>query len=242
MPAEIDTLWQKGAQWLKEQGAQIVEISLPHTKYALPAYYIVAPAEASSNLARYDGVRYGLRVETEGGMWPTYKATRGKGFGEPVRLMLDMENDVDIIAMHIYNEDDKLLLAASNGKGFVIDAKDVVAQTKNGKQILNTVPGHKAIACVPANGDHVAVIGENRKLLIFPISQIPPMKKGQGVALQKYKDGTLADVKVFNRKEGLSWQLGGKVRVETDLKPWIGNRADAGRLPPTGFPRTNKFS
>jgi topoisomerase-4 subunit A len=173
---------------------------------------------------------------------PCDKIPRGKGFGEPVRLMIDMENDVDIVGMHIYEEDAKLLLAASNGKGFVVDAKDVEAQTKNGKQILNTVPGHKAIACVPAVGDHVAVIGENRKLLIFPISQIPPMKKGQGVTLQKYKDGRLSDVKVFKLKEGLSWMLGGKVRVETDLKAWLGNRADAGRLPPTGFPRTNKFS
>jgi topoisomerase IV subunit A len=173
---------------------------------------------------------------------PCDKIPRGKGFGEPVRLMIDMENDVDIVAMYIYEEDARLLLASSNGKGFVVDAKDVEAQTKNGKQILNTIPGHRAIACVPAVGDHVAVIGENRKLLIFPISQIPPMKKGQGVALQKYKDGKLSDVKVFKLKEGLSWVLGGKIRVETDLKSWLGNRADAGRLPPTGFPRTNKFS
>lgn len=170
------------------------------------------------------------------------KIPRGKGFGEPVRLMIEMENDVDIVGMMIYADSKKLLLAASNGKGFVVDAADVVAQTKNGKQIMNPVPSQRAIACCEASGDHVAVIGENRKLLIFPISQIPLMKKGQGVTLQKYKDGTLSDVKVFNVKEGLSWQLGGKVRVETSLRPWLGNRADAGRLPPTGFPRSNKFS
>jgi len=173
---------------------------------------------------------------------PCDKIPRGKGFGEPVRLMIDMETNVDIVAMHIYNEEDKLLLAASNGKGFVVDAKDVIAQTKNGKQILSPVAGYQAVACVPAVGDHVAVMGENRKLLIFPISQIPAMKKGQGVTLQKYKDGLLSDVRVFKLKEGLSWQLGGKVRLETDLKAWLGNRADAGRLPPTGFPRTNKFA
>lgn len=173
---------------------------------------------------------------------PCDKIPRGKGYGEPVRLMIEMEAESDIVSLSIYDESKKLLLASSNGKGFVVDSVDVVAQTKNGKQILNPMPGFKAAACVEAGGDHVAVIGENRKLLIFPISQIPPMKKGQGVALQKYKDATLADVKVFNLKEGLSWQLGGKIRVETDLKAWIGNRADVGRLPPTGFPRTNKFS
>ena len=100
----------------------------------------------------------------------------------------------------------------------------------------------KAVICTPVEGDHVAVIGENRKLLIFPLSQIPVMKKGQGVTLQKYKDCELADVKCFTLKEGLSWALGGKTRTETDLKAWTGNRADAGRLPPTGFPRTNRFS
>jgi len=173
---------------------------------------------------------------------PCDKIPRGKGYGEPVRLMVEMEADSEIVAISIYDEAKKLLLAASNGKGFVVDSADVVAQTKNGKQILTPMAGHKAVVCVEASGDHVAVMGENRKLLIFPISQIPPMKKGQGVALQKYKDATLADVKVFKLKEGLSWQLGGKVRVETDLKAWLGNRADAGRLPPTGFPRTNRFS
>ncbi|MFW0776890.1 MAG: DNA topoisomerase IV subunit A [Rickettsiales bacterium] len=169
------------------------------------------------------------------------KIPRGKGFGEPVRLMIDMENNVDVVDMDVYTEGQKLLLASANGKGFIVESTDVVAQTKNGKQVLNPAAGDKAVACVPADGDHVAVIGENRKLLIFPISQLPPMKKGRGVTLQKYKGGKVSDIKTFDLKEGLSWQLGGKVRLETDLKPWVGNRADAGRLPPTGFPRSNKF-
>ncbi len=172
---------------------------------------------------------------------PCDKIPRGKGFGEPVRLMIDMENDVDIVAMSIYTPEEKLLIAASNGKGFIVDAADVEAQTRNGKQILNVVEGSRAMLCVPVEGNHVAVIGENRKLLVFPLSQIPVMKKGQGVTLQKYKEGELSDIKCFNLKDGLSWALGGKTRIETDLKPWLGNRADAGRLPPTGFPRTNKF-
>ncbi len=172
---------------------------------------------------------------------PCDKIPRGKGFGEPVRLMIDMENDVDIVDISIFTPELKLLIAASNGKGFVVEAADVEAQTRGGKQILNVMENAKAVICAPVDGDHVAIIGENRKLLIFPLTQIPVMKKGQGVTLQKYKDCELADIKCFTLKEGLSWALGGKTRVETDLKPWLGNRADAGRLPPTGFPRTNRF-
>ncbi len=173
---------------------------------------------------------------------PCDKIPRGKGQGEPVRLMIDMENDVDIVDMNIYKEGQKLLIASSNGKGFVVESSEIVAQTRSGKQILSVTEGNKAVVCAIAEGDHVAIIGDNRKLLVFPITQIPPMKKGQGVALQKYKDGGLSDIQVFTLKDGLSWQLGGKIRTEMDLKPWIGNRADAGRLPPTGFPRSNKFT
>jgi topoisomerase-4 subunit A len=170
------------------------------------------------------------------------KIPRGKGFGEPVRLMIDMDNDADIVDMFIYDAEASLLVASTSGKGFVVAASEVAAQTRSGKQILNVADGHKAALCRVVEGDHVAVIGDNRKLLIFPISQIPPMKKGMGVTLQKYKDGKLADLKTFNLAEGLSWMLGERVRVETDLAAWRGNRADAGRLPPTGFPRSNSFS
>ncbi|MFO0390085.1 MAG: DNA topoisomerase IV subunit A [Alphaproteobacteria bacterium] len=172
---------------------------------------------------------------------PCDKIQRGKGFGEPVRLLIDLAPEEDIVGMAVFEAGKKYLVASSIGKGFIIESDDVVAQTKGGKQILSLPEGSKAIVMCEAEGDLVAVIGENRKMLIFPISQLPPMKKGQGVMLQKYKGSSLADAKVFKLKEGLSWQLGGKVRVETDLKAWIGNRADAGRLPPTGFPRTNRF-
>ena len=173
---------------------------------------------------------------------PADKLPRGKGQGEPVRLMLDMDNDADIVSISIYDPELTLLIATSAGKGFTVEASEVMAQTRNGKQVLNVTEGHKAMICIPIEGDHVAIIGDNRKLLLFPLSQLPPMKRGQGVTLQKYKDGGLSDLKTFNLKEGLSWALGGKTRMETDLKPWVGNRADAGRLPPTGFPRTNKFN
>ncbi len=168
------------------------------------------------------------------------RVTTRSGFGEPVRIMVDLENE-DIVTLQVYNPEENLLVASSSGKGFIIEASEVMAQTRGGKQILTPGEGAKAMACLPVAGDHVAVIGDNRKLLLFPISQVPLMKKGQGVALQKYKDGGLSDVKTFNRKEGLSWQIGDRTRLETDIKPWLGNRADAGRLPPTGFPRTNKF-
>ncbi len=185
-----------------------------------------------------------LLMATDGRFYtvPCDKISRGKGFGEPVRLLIDLPPEDDIVGMCIFEPGRKFLVASTAGKGFIVESDDLVAQTKNGKQILNLPPGSKALVMSPAQGDHVAAIGENRKMLIFPISQLPPMKKGQGVMLQKYKDGKLSDAKVFKLKEGLSWTVGGKTRVETDLKPWVGNRADAGRLPPTGFPRSNKFS
>ena len=170
------------------------------------------------------------------------KLPRGKGHGEPIRLMIDLDNDHDIVDLEVFEPGKKLLLASSQGRGFIVDSDDVVASTKNGKQILNVSGKDTAVACRIANGDHVAVIGENRKLLVFPLDQVPPMKRGQGVALQKYKEGQLSDLVVFNKADGLSWQLGDRVRTEADIRPWLGNRAGVGKLPPTGFPRTNKFS
>lgn len=163
-----------------------------------------------------------------------------KGHGEPIRLMIDLEQNEDIVELLVHEPARKLLLASDVGKGFVIDETDVIAQTKNGKQILNPGKG-KAMLCTPVVGDHIAVIGTNRKLLAFPLEQVPPMKRGQGVALQKYKDAKLADAKCFALEEGLSWQIGERTRLEEDMKPWLGNRAGAGKLPPVGFPRSNKF-
>jgi topoisomerase IV subunit A len=172
---------------------------------------------------------------------PCDKIPRGKGHGEPVKLMVDMGED-DVVDMFIYAPDIKLLVASTAGKGFIVDAADVEAQTRNGKQILNPPIGHKAAVCRVVTGDHVAIIGENRKLLIFPLDQVPPMKRGQGVTLQKYKDGKLSDLKCFSLKEGLKWTAGKREFVEKNLKGWIGDRAHTGHMPPTGFPRSNKFS
>lgn len=171
------------------------------------------------------------------------KLPPGKGHGEPIRLMIDLDQKEEAVQMFVHTPGEanrQLLMASSMGKGFIIDEADVVAQTKGGKQILNVGKG-KAVLCDFADGDHVAVMGTNRKMLVFPIDQIPPMKKGQGVTLQKYKGAELSDAKVFNIKEGLSWKVGDRTRLEEDMKPWLGTRASMGKLPPVGFPRSNKF-
>ncbi len=169
------------------------------------------------------------------------KIPRGKGQGDPIRLFIDLDNEHDVVDVHVYTPGEKLLVASSIGKGFIVPADDVVASTKNGKQILNTTEQGRAVACCKAAGDHVAVIGENRKFLVFPITEIPEMKRGQGVSLQKYKGGALSDVKAFKLADGLSWKSGDRIRTESNMKPWLGHRGSAGSLPPTGFPRSNKF-
>ncbi len=166
---------------------------------------------------------------------------RGRGDGQPVRLMVDLTNEDAIVAMFVHKEGGRYLVASTDGKGFLVKAEELVAERRTGKQVLVLDAGKEAAICVPAEGDTVAVIGENRKLLLFPIEQVPEMTRGRGVQLQSYRDGGLADAKVFFRKEGLSWRLGDRVRVETDLQPWRGNRAGAGKMPPNGFPKSNRF-
>ncbi|MDF2764010.1 MAG: parC, partial [Rhodospirillales bacterium] len=169
------------------------------------------------------------------------KLPGGRGHGEPVRLMLDLGNDQELVQLLVHKPGRKLLVAAADGRGFVVPEDEVVAQTRAGKQVLNLAEGVEAAVCTPAEGDHVAVIGENRKLIVFELAELPEMSRGRGVTLQKYKDGGLTDAKVFTLAEGLSWRSGERTRTETDLKPWIGKRAQAGRLPPNGFPKGNRF-
>jgi topoisomerase-4 subunit A len=166
----------------------------------------------------------------------------GRGHGEPVRLMVDLDPGVDIVTAVVHRPGRKLLLAASNGRGFVVSETDVVANTRKGKQVLSVAPPDEVRVCTPAEGDHVAVVGENRKLLIFPLSEVPELARGKGIRLQRFKDGGLADARVFTLAEGLVWHdsSGRQWRV-TDLVEWIGERGQAGRLPPKGFPRTNRF-
>ena len=172
---------------------------------------------------------------------PCDKLPGGRGHGEPIRLWADLGNEQDIVELMVYQPGAKLLVAAHDGRGFVVPADEVVAQTKNGKQVLSLPEGVEAQVCVPVEGDMLAVMGENRKMLIFPVADVPEMTRGRGVMLQKYKDGGLSDARVYWKSEGLTWRLGEKTRTETALKDWVGERAQAGRLPPTGFPKHNKF-
>ena len=170
------------------------------------------------------------------------KLPGGRGNGEPVRLLLDLANDQEIVNIMVHDPERKLLVASSDGRGFVVPEKAVVAQTRGGRQVLNVSGDVEAAVCVPAGGDHLAVVGENHKLLLFPLSELPEMNRGRGVVLQRYRDGGLADAKTLTLADGLTWQqAGGRTRTETDLEMWLGKRGQAGRLAPKGFPKNNRF-
>ncbi len=171
------------------------------------------------------------------------KLPRGRGHGEPVRIMLELGNDQDIVTLFKYQGERKFLVAASDGRGFVCPEAEMMAQTRSGKQILNVTAPAEACVCTPVEGDHVAVVGNNRKLLIFPLDQVPEMTKGRGITLQKYKDGVLSDAKTFKLKDGLTWvDRAGRVKTESDLKEYRAERAQAGRIVPRGFNTNNRFS
>jgi len=174
------------------------------------------------------------------------KLPGGRGFGEPVRLMVDLDGDTEIVALFPAVPEGKMLLAASNGRGFVAAMADVIAETRKGKQVVNLKDKAKlsVVHVISPEADSVAVIGENRKLLIFPLAELPQMARGQGVTLQRYRDGGLSDAVAFRMDDGLSWAMGGetgRTRTETDLALWRVARGAAGRMPPTGFPRNNRF-
>jgi topoisomerase-4 subunit A len=170
------------------------------------------------------------------------KLPSGRGHGEPVRLMIDLGNDQDIVALFVHKPGRKMLVAAHDGRGFVVPGDEMLAQTRAGKQILNVSGDVEAAACVPAEGDTVAAIGENRKLLLFALAEVPEMTRGRGVRLQKYRDGGLADARVFVRAEGLAWtDASGRERRESAIGDWLGERGQAGRLPPKGFNKSNRF-
>ena len=167
----------------------------------------------------------------------------GRGMGEPVRLIVDLPNDAEIVDLQIFRAGEKLLVASTAGDGFVVPSDEVLAQTRTGKQVLSLGAGVKAALCRKVIGDHVAVVGDNRKVLVFPLAELPEMAKGKGVRLQKYKDGGLSDAQTFTLADGLSWKdPAGRTRTEIDLAEWQGARASAGRMAPRGFPRDNKFT
>ncbi len=172
------------------------------------------------------------------------KLPGGRGFGQPLRLMVDLSEDAEIMNVIPYKNEQKILVASTDGRGFITDADNSIASTKNGKQVLNPATGEKALICYPmsADDDMIAVIGQNRRMLVFKRDELPEMNRGRGVILQKYRLGKLSDVKSFNSTEGLSWSLGERTRNEQDLTMWLGSRAQAGRMPPSGFPKNNKFA
>ncbi len=167
----------------------------------------------------------------------------GRGMGEPVRLMVDLPNEAEIVELMIYRAGEKLLVASTAGDGFVVPSEEVLAQTRAGKQVLTVRDGVKTALCRRVTGDTVAVVGDNRKLLVFPLAELPEMAKGKGVRLQKYKDGGLSDATTFTLAEGLTWKdPAGRTRTEADLAEWAGPRAGAGKMAPRGFPRDNRFN
>jgi topoisomerase IV subunit A len=215
---------------------------------------------ASAETAKFkegDGAAFAIHAQTTDkilivaadGRFYTLAADKlpgGRGFGEPVRLMIDLPGDVGIVQLLAARAETKLLLAASDGRGFVAKVGDVIAETRKGRQVVNLRPGAKLLVVRPiATGhDSVATIGDNRKLVVFPLSELPEMGRGQGVTLQRFRDGGLADAITLMLSEGLSWAMGGdsgRTRTEADLTPWRAARGAAGRMPPTGFPRDNRF-
>ena len=209
--------------------------------------------EAEYKFKEGDGPAFILHAETtdkillfaENGRFYTLsgdKLPRGRGFGEPVSLMVDLPADVDIVRL-LKAEGKRMLVAASTGHGLLVPTEAGLAQTRSGKQVLNISGSARAVACCIAEGDMVASVGMNRKLLVFPIDEVPEMTRGKGVILQRFKDGGLADVTVYSAEAGLSWKAGGgRTRTEADMSEWLGKRASAGKMPPTGFPRPARFT
>ncbi|RVT82316.1 DNA topoisomerase IV subunit A [Rhodobacteraceae bacterium CCMM004] len=201
-----------------------------------------------------DGPRYIFHAETtdkillfgSNGRFYTLAASAlpgGRGMGEPVRLIVDLPNEAEIVALFIHDPARRLLVASTAGDGFVLPEAEAAAQTRAGRQVLNLRAPAKAALVRPVAGDHVAVVGENRKVLIFPLSDLPEMGRGKGVRLQSYKDGGLSDAVTFDLAQGLSWKdPAGRTRTETALSEWLGRRATAGRMAPRGFPRDNRFT
>jgi len=202
-----------------------------------------------------DGLQFSFPTETtakillfaSNGKFYTIEASKlpgGRGHGEPVRLFLDIEQDAELVDVRPLVGRRKFLVASHGGNGFVVAEDEVLANTRKGKQVLNLKAPDKAQVLAVIDGDLVASIGDNRKMLIFPLEQIPEMTRGRGVRLQRFKDGGLSDIKTFKGADGLTWtDTAGRAFAMTlkELSDWRGERAQAGRLPPKGFPRSNKF-
>ena len=212
------------------------------------------PLDAEIKFKDGDGPAFALHAETtdrivllgtNGRAWTLLGANLpgGRGMGEPVRLMVDLPNEVEIGHVLVPKPGEKYLLASAEGDGFVVPGEELLASTRTGKQVLNMAEGVRTQVCRLVVGDAVACVGENRKLLVFPLEELPEMARGKGVRLQKFKDGGLSDAITFRLAEGLSWKdPAGRTRSETNLAEWLGKRASMGRMAPRGFPRDNRFT
>src|SRR5262244_2771553 len=228
-------VWEKG--WMRALRGTVTDLSGIVFK-ADDALKFAFPAETTSKCL----------VFATNGRFYTLDAAKlpgGRGHGEPVRLFIDLEQEADVVAAFRHQGGRKFLLASAQGRGFVVPEDECLANTRKGKQVLNVTPPDAARAIAVVEGELVASIGENRKMVIFSLDQVPEMTRGRGVRLQRYKDGGLCDLKTFKAEEGLSWtDAAGRAFSLTlkELADWRGNRADAGRLAPKGFPRTNTFN
>ena len=202
-----------------------------------PAYAIHAQTTDKLLIAIDNGRFYTLGAD---------KLPGARGFGEPIRTMVDIDSDAQIVSVMIYRPNAQLLLASNTGRGFAAEAGELLAETRKGRAVMSTKPGVKlaVVREIPPEHDHVAVVGDNRKLVIFSLEELPILAKGQGVTLQRYRDGGMADAITLKLEDGLSWAMGGesgRTRTEKDMLLWKVARGAAGRLPPQGFPRDNKF-
>jgi topoisomerase-4 subunit A len=222
--------------WIRALRGQVADLSS-----------LAFKADDGPNLAFFAETTSKLLVFATNGRFYTIEAAKlpgGRGHGEPVRLFADLEQETDIVAVFRYQGGRKLIVASNQGRGFVVAEDECLGNTRKGKQVLNVKPPDTACAVATVEGELVAAIGENRKMLVFPIEQVPDMTRGRGVRLQRHKDGGLSDIKTFEVEKGLTWtDSAGRVFNLTlkELADWRGNRADAGRLAPKGFPKTNKF-
>jgi topoisomerase IV subunit A len=182
-----------------------------------------------------------ISSDGRGYLLPIERLPGGRGQGEPLRLQIDLAPGAEPVMLAIHRQGGRVLLASSGARGFVAEEQAVAALTRGGKQVLNLEQDERVVVACPAEGDHVATIGSNRKMLVFPLDQLPVMSRGKGVLLQRYRDGGLADARVFALADGLSWPTAKGLRVITDLAPWLGKRGQAGRMAPHGFPRDNRF-
>jgi topoisomerase-4 subunit A len=202
-----------------------------------PAFALHAQTTDKLLLAADDGRFYTLGAD---------KLPGARGFGEPLRTMIYIDPEANVVAALVHRPKGQLLLAATSGKGFAAETDELLAETRKGRQVVNLKPGQKVAVVreiAPAH-DHVAVVGDNRKLVVFNLEEMPVMARGQGVTLQRYRDGGLSDAITFTLAEGLSWAMGGetgRTRTEDEVWQWKVARGAAGRMPPRGFPKDNKF-